>query len=221
MKPVSAAICVAERRVERSRCLACSTRISRSAASGVMPSASRKCRSSLRRLTPIRGHHPSDRERRVDRLLHQEQRLAAPADRRWRGRAACRAAASSAAIASSMIMMCRLFVARALPRWRSTMKAARCAERDAARAGQPVAVDDEDLVGDRLQPVELLEEIVVVEPADAAAIAVHQPGPVQDEGAGADARPAARRPPRPRAGSACARGGRFSTSSTSPPTTTR
>ena len=55
-----------------------------------------------------------------------------------------------------------------------------------ARAGQPVAVDDEDLVRDRLQPVELLQEVGVVEPADAAAIAIHQPGTVQDEGAGAD-----------------------------------
>jgi hypothetical protein len=35
---------------------------------------------------------------------------------------------SSAAIASSMIMMCRLFAARAVPRCRLTMKAARCAE---------------------------------------------------------------------------------------------
>jgi hypothetical protein len=59
--------------------------------------------------------------------------------------------------------------------------------RGAARAGQPVAVDDEDLVGDRCQAVEGLEEVVVMEPAHTAPVAVHQPGAVQHERPGAQA----------------------------------
>ena len=100
------------------------------------------------------------------------------------------------------------------------MKAARCAERDPARAGQPVAVDDEDLVRDRLQPVEPLEEVLVVEPADAGAVALHQPGPVQAKvpvQTPTSGTPAAAARSRKRTVSGC----RFSISSTSPPTTTR
>ena len=55
-----------------------------------------------------------------------------------------------------------------------------------ARAGQPVAIDEEDLVRDRLQSFEPLKKILVMEPADAGAISLHQPRPVQDEGASAD-----------------------------------
>ena len=85
-----------------------------------------------------------------------------------------------------MIMMCRLFAARARPEMSLDDEGREMRRRDAARAGQPVAVDDEDLVADRLQPVEPLEEVRVVEPADTGAIALHQPRPVQREGAGAD-----------------------------------
>ena len=56
-----------------------------------------------------------------------------------------------------------------------------------ARAGQAIAVDDKNLVGNGSQPIELFQEIRMVEPAHAAAIAVQQPGTVKDEGAGADA----------------------------------
>src|SRR3546814_10543370 len=37
-----------------------------------------------------------------------------------------------------------------------------------ARAGQTIAIDDEDLVGNRLQTVELLEKVGMVEPAHTA-----------------------------------------------------
>ncbi len=57
---------------------------------------------------------------------------------------------------------------------------------DAAGACQPVAIDDEYAVRHRLHPLESLQEVVVVEPAHAAAIAVHQPGPMQDERPGAN-----------------------------------
>lgn len=57
----------------------------------------------------------------------------------------------------------------------------------AARTGQPVAVDDEDLVGDHLNRIETVEKILVVEPAYATAIAIEQPCFVEDEDAGAEA----------------------------------
>ena len=86
-----------------------------------------------------------------------------------------------------MIMMCRLLRGLRPPDMPFDQIGREMRRTRATRAGQPVAVDDEDLVGDRRQPVELLQEIVVVEPADAAAVAVHQSRAVQDEGAGADA----------------------------------
>src|SRR3546814_14406419 len=57
-----------------------------------------------------------------------------------------------------------------------------------ARAGQTIAIDDEDLVGNRLQTVELLEKVGMVEPAHTATVAVHQARPMQNEGAGEEDR---------------------------------
>src|SRR3546814_7350223 len=51
-----------------------------------------------------------------------------------------------------------------------------------ARAGQTIAIDDEDLVGNRLQTVALLEKVGMVEPAHTATVAVHQARPMQNEG---------------------------------------
>ena len=67
--PVSLAIRVAERRVFRRRCFACSIRMNRSASRGSCR-ASRKCRSDASRPEPAR-YQQADRERRVDRLLHE------------------------------------------------------------------------------------------------------------------------------------------------------
>ncbi len=47
-----------------------------------------------------------------------------------------------------------------------------------ARAGQAIAIDDEDLVGDGSHPVELFQEIRMVEPTHATALAVHKPSAV-------------------------------------------
>ena len=54
-----------------------------------------------------------------------------------------------------------------------------------ARTGHPVAVDHEDLVRNRGFRVETVKKILMVEPADAAAVSLQQPGLLQDEHAGA------------------------------------
>lgn len=55
----------------------------------------------------------------------------------------------------------------------------------AARTGQPVSIDNENLVGNGLETVEKPQEIRIVEPAHATLVAVHQTGPVQYERASA------------------------------------
>ncbi len=59
---------------------------------------------------------------------------------------------------------------------------------DAAGAGQAVAIHHENLVRDRVQPLELLKEIGMVEPADAAAVPFQKTGLVQKKGPGAHTR---------------------------------
>ncbi|MET3583448.1 hypothetical protein ABID19_006513 [Mesorhizobium robiniae] len=54
----------------------------------------------------------------------------------------------------------------------------------AARTGQPVSIDNENLVGNGLKALEKSQEIRIVEPADATPITVHQTGTVQDERTG-------------------------------------
>ena len=56
----------------------------------------------------------------------------------------------------------------------------------AARTGQPIAIDDEDAVGDRIEPVELFQKVAMMEPADAAFIPVEQARTVEQEGTGTD-----------------------------------
>ena len=58
---------------------------------------------------------------------------------------------------------------------------------DPARTGEAITVDDEDLVRHRVQPVELFQEVAVVEPADATSVAIEQTGPVKQERSGAHA----------------------------------
>ena len=172
--------------VVRSRCFACSTRISRSASSGVIPSASRKCRSSLRRLTPSRATtRPIESGASIDccmtssALLHQ--RVVGGERQRHAG---LRLLRRHRLVDDHDVQALR----RPRPPEVPLDDEGREMRRGhPARAGQPVAVDDEDLVARPAQPVEPLEEVLVVEPADAGAVAVHQPGAVQDEGAGADA----------------------------------
>jgi hypothetical protein len=54
-----------------------------------------------------------------------------------------------------------------------------------ARTGDAVAVDDIELIGNRFEIREFLDEIAVMIPADAAAPPLHQPDATQHEAAGA------------------------------------
>ena len=66
-------------------------------------------------------------------------------------------------------------------------KGGKLRRRQPARAGQAIPVHHEDLVRDGHQTFGSLKVIVMVKPADAGAVAVQQPGAMQDERAGADA----------------------------------
>ena len=86
---------------------------------------------------------------------------------------------SFAAIGSSMIMMCRRFVAL-------DDDGGNRRRGNPTRGGQAAAVDDEDLVGHRLQPIEPLEEVLMVKPVDADLVAPHQPSTMYRDGSCAD-----------------------------------
>ena len=70
--------------------------------------------------------------------------------------------------------------------WRS-IRCGQIGRAAAARTSDAVIIDDKEAVGDRVVMRKLVEEIMVVIPADAAVPADHQPGAAQDEAAGAHA----------------------------------
>ena len=132
------------------------------------------------KLPPIGAETPRqvvDRHRRVDVLLHQEQRLLhhrivgmeVERNARLRFLGPLRFINDHDVQALASLRAADMLFDQIGGKMRRA---------DAARTGQPIAVDNENLVGDWLQPVELLKEIVVVKPTDAAAVAVHQSGAV-------------------------------------------